>query len=74
MSSPAAAEEAPVRSERPRLNLKPRDEGAAAKLANERAAAAKSVSFFVFFCHCFGRWKMPMNAFFRAAGAMAETS
>lgn len=45
MSSPPATEDAPVRSERPRLNLKPRDEGAAAKLATERAAAAKSVSF-----------------------------
>ena len=45
MSSPPAAEDAPVRSERPKLNLKPRDEGAAAKLATERAAAAKSVSF-----------------------------
>lgn len=45
MSSPSAAEDAPVRSERPKLNLKPRDEGAAAKLASERAAAAKSVSF-----------------------------
>jgi hypothetical protein len=48
MSSPSAAEDAPVRSERPKLNLKPRDEGAAAKLASERAAAAKSVSFFIF--------------------------
>lgn len=47
MSSPPAAEDAPVRSERPKLNLKPRDEGAAAKLASERAAAAKSVSFFL---------------------------
>jgi hypothetical protein len=46
MSSPPAAEDAPVRSERPKLNLKPRDEGAAAKLATERAAAAKSVSVF----------------------------
>jgi hypothetical protein len=43
MSSPPA-DDAPVRSERPKLNLKPRDEGAAAKLATERAVAAKSVS------------------------------
>ena len=43
MSSPPA-DDAPVRSERPKLNLKPRDEGAAAKLATERSAAAKSVS------------------------------
>ena len=44
MSSPPVTDDAPVRSERPKLNLKPRDEGAAAKLATERAAAAKSVS------------------------------
>ena len=43
MSSPPK-DDAPVRSERPKLNLKPRDEGAAAKLATERAGAAKSVS------------------------------
>ena len=30
---------------RPRLNLKPRDESAAAKLAQDRAKAQKSVSF-----------------------------